>query len=431
MKKHHVILTDSQVEHLEHILDDSKTSQTVKIRCNILLNLNENNHTPTTEQQAAIKSGANISTVGNVLRLYSNGGIDAVVNLKRKPNSDTARLILDDDLKQKIMSLFCEGPPRGHKEWTYRMLAKAASQKLGITVGYATIWRALAKEITAVHTYSVAGFPFRLSFETGIYLFRPIAHYELFNNNSVQATEPLFHIHLVNMKTVQIPECVYNETDKAVFSNGNKMCFVYRETNGAPATVLMTDKEFKEATLAVARNSDPALIRLNILRMYSMSVTPHETLIMHATVVEYKGKGYLFTGKSGTGKSTHSRLWAKHIRGARLFNDDQPVVRIHEDGTAWVYGTPWGGKTPVYINEVLPVGGIIILKQAPSNQIRRARNLEAYSTLWSNIFNRFSMEQTDSLHNTINKLIGSAPVWHLDCLPNKDAAILCCKTVTE
>ena len=162
-----------------------------------------------------------------------------------------------------------------------------------------------------------------------------------------------------------------------------------------------------------------------------MCVTPKDTLILHAAVVEYNGKGYLFMGNSGTGKSTHSRLWTKHISGARVINDDQPVIRIHPDGTSWVYGTPWGGKKPVYCNVKLPIGGIIQLEQAPSNEIRQEKRLEAYSHLWDALFNRYSMEQTDILHNTITKLMSSVTIWHLNCLPNKEAAILCCKTVTK
>ena len=62
-------------------------------------------------------------------------------------------------------------------------------------------------------------------------------------------------------------------------------------------------------------------------------------------------------GKSGTGKSTHSRLWLENVPGATLLNDDNPIVRLTLVG-AIVYGSPWSGKTPCYKNESAPLAGV-------------------------------------------------------------------------
>ena len=139
----------------------------------------------------------------------------------------------------------------------------------------------------------------------------------------------------------------------------------------------------------------------------------------------------MFLGPSGTGKSTHARLWLQHIEGTELLNDDNPVVRIADDGTAVVYGSPWSGKTPCYRNVSCPLGGIVMLSQAPYNKIRRLGGIEAYVALMESISGkRWDERIADGLHETENTLASTVAVWHLACLPDQAAAELCNKTVT-
>ena len=89
----------------------------------------------------------------------------------------------------------------------------------------------------------------------------------------------------------------------------------------------------------------------------------------------------MFLGHSGTGKSTHSSLWLKYIQGTALVNDDNPVVRVLEDGEVRVYGSPWSGKTPCYRNVSYPVGAIVKLDQAPYNEIQPLKGIRAYAAV--------------------------------------------------
>ena len=162
-----------------------------------------------------------------------------------------------------------------------------------------------------------------------------------------------------------------------------------------------------------------------VMVMYALSTADKATALFHAAAVSLDGHGYMFLGKSGTGKSTHAGLWVKHIEGAVLINDDNPVVRI-TDGQAVVYGSPWSGKTPCYRNVSYPLGGIVLLSQAPYNQIQRLSGLEAYMTLMSSISGqRWNEGIADGLHQTENELASNMPIWHLECLPDKAAAELC------
>ena len=138
----------------------------------------------------------------------------------------------------------------------------------------------------------------------------------------------------------------------------------------------------------------------------------------------------MFLGPSGTGKSTHTRLWLRYIDGSRLLNDDNPVVRIEADGEAEVYGSPWSGKTPCYVNEHYPLGAIVRLRQAPHNAIRQMSPIEAYATMASSVSGkRWEKNIADGLHRTLNSLTATASMWHMDCLPDEAAAKMTSSTI--
>ena len=185
------------------------------------------------------------------------------------------------------------------------------------------------------------------------------------------------------------------------------------------------------ASLSVRSHTDFALNNA-LMVLYAMSTARLGTALFHAAAIGFEGRGYLFLGRSGTGKSTHARLWLRHIPGSELVNDDNPVVRVFPDGTVWVYGSPWSGKTPCYRNVELPVGGFVQLEQAKCNEISRLDGIVAYAALVPGISGkRWDRVLADGLHETENALVMRVPVWHLKCLPDEDAARLCAETVSK
>ncbi|MBQ7192484.1 MAG: hypothetical protein IJS00_06415 [Paludibacteraceae bacterium] len=168
---------------------------------------------------------------------------------------------------------------------------------------------------------------------------------------------------------------------------------------------------------------------------YAFSTVQYHTLEMHAAVVVKDDRGYLFLGKSGTGKSTHARQWLKAFSDAWLLNDDNPILRLQEeDGkpVLRVYGSPWSGKTPCYINRQAVVGGIVKLDQAPHNEAQPLRLPEAYAYMLSSASGlKIDPVAMDALYDTISQMITLQPLYHLDCLPDTDAAQVCFKAVKQ
>lgn len=184
---------------------------------------------------------------------------------------------------------------------------------------------------------------------------------------------------------------------------------------------LVCRPDYGEGRLIMTGKHEKMVIDNALMVLYAMSTAGQETVLFHAAAVSYEGKGYLFLGKSGTGKSTHARLWLEHIEDTELVNDDNPVVR-----GGLVYGSPWSGKTPCYRNVSYPLGGIVSLSQAPYNKIRRLGVIEAYTDLMASISGqRWDSRIADGLHETENRLVMSVPIWHLECLPDEEAARVC------
>jgi hypothetical protein len=192
-------------------------------------------------------------------------------------------------------------------------------------------------------------------------------------------------------------------------------------------STLVSSTDYKEGQIQV---KDDWVFGVNnaIMVMYAMATSNSRTALFHSSVVSYQGRAYMFLGHSGTGKSTHSQLWLKHIEGTELVNDDNPVVRILDNNEVRVYGSPWSGKTPCYRNVSYPIGAIVKLSQAPHNQIERLKGIKAYAAVMPSISGkRWDKKLAEGLHETENLLAQLVAIWHLDCLPDEGAAQLCCK----
>ena len=197
---------------------------------------------------------------------------------------------------------------------------------------------------------------------------------------------------------------------------------------GKRSAVLISSKDYRQARLSLEEYPQFG-VNNALMVMYALATANKRTALFHSSVVSYQGRGYMFLGHSGTGKSTHSSLWLKYIEGTELVNDDNPVVRVLENNEVRVYGSPWSGKTPCYRNVSYPVGAIVKLSQAPFNKIEPLKGIKAYAVVVPSISGkRWDKDLAEGLHETENLIAQHARVWHLDCLPDEAAAQLCCKT---
>lgn len=203
-----------------------------------------------------------------------------------------------------------------------------------------------------------------------------------------------------------------------------------------PICWLQCTNDFSRCIAALPNTTDIQVrsfgIQNSLMIAYAFAGASFGTLLLHASVIRNAGKGFMFLGKSGTGKSTHTRLWKEYIPGSDLMNDDNPVVRIWPDGKTIVYGSPWSGKTPCYRNIEAPAGAFVRLEQKPENHIVRESPLYAFADLLpSASMMKWDKRIYNNITDTVTQIISSIPVYKLGCLPDAEAARLCYRTICK
>ena len=284
-------------------------------------------------------------------------------------------------------------------------------------------------------SYRVAGHVFSLRLDEGDKLWSALGNYDPFAFEGDD--ERIFTLGLVpnvdfsSKKELYVssPEEVEQRIDIYTLDDG--YLFEMAPFGNVPVCGwLKVSEDFSEGRLMVSKDRR-FCVNNALMLMYAFRTATMGTMEIHASVTVKDGKGFLFLGKSGTGKSTHSRLWLKNIPETHLLNDDNPIVRI-VDGKARVYGSPWSGKTPCYRNEDYPAGAFVRINRAPYDAIHRMSLPEAFASLSSSTSGLRAIRSIgDGLFATISAVAQSVPCYVLDCLPDDEAAIVCSNEVLK
>jgi hypothetical protein len=131
------------------------------------------------------------------------------------------------------------------------------------------------------------------------------------------------------------------------------------------------EKALREAALegnAAVLYPDSYLETLAVYRKIAVRMPEYDTWLMHGSAVAVGEEAFLFTAASGTGKTTHTRLWLEQIPGAYVVNGDKPLLRLR-DGFCEVCGTPWSGKENMNRNVIVPLRAICFLNRGAETQI--------------------------------------------------------------
>ena len=161
--------------------------------------------------------------------------------------------------------------------------------------------------------------------------------------------------------------------------------------------------------------SDSYLEELAVYRKIAEQMISYDTILFHGSVVAVDDVGYLFTAKSGTGKSTHTRLWRVYFGDrAVMVNDDKPLLHISDSGVI-AYGTPYNGKHRLGSNISVPLKAICILTRAADNHIEPITREQAYTMLLQQVYrpaDALKMMQTLSL---VDRLADNVKLYRLGC----------------
>ncbi len=209
--------------------------------------------------------------------------------------------------------------------------------------------------------------------------------------------------------------------------------YIIRDIFNRDCSLLICNQDFSVCRCALNGDWVMRSFGLNdaLMLIYAFAGSFLQTMLIHASCIRLNGKGYPFIAASGTGKSTHSSLWMKHIEGAELMNDDNPIIRLI-DGTAYIYGSPWSGKTPCYRNVKALLGAVTRIERASQNSIERLSPVQAFaSCLPACSSMKWDVVIYDNLCNAITRIIETTPVYTMHCLPDEEAARIGHQTITS
>ena len=204
--------------------------------------------------------------------------------------------------------------------------------------------------------------------------------------------------------------------------------------DGEPSHTVRVTPEMilREKQSATGEVSDGYCESLAAYREISRYLARHDALLLHSAVIEVNGRAIAFSARSGTGKSTHIRLW-KRVLGdrVRIVNGDKPIIRFRNDGTPIAYGTPWAGKEGWQRNVGVPLQSIVILRRGETDRILPLSKEEAALELLGQILIGETEGEAAASMEMLDRLIASVDLRVLYCTPTEEAARVACRALLE
>lgn len=289
------------------------------------------------------------------------------------------------------------------------------------------------------HHFCVADLPLTITFVGYEHGERLLPSFKPFRSAQEYADEQLFSL-IVDDHIRPVPKAERKRIRDFDTGNGVTIVdklndggyqFIIRNINGANCCLLIADKEFRSCRCALNGNWLMRSFGLNnaIMLIYAFAGAYRGTVLMHASVVRQYGYGYAFIAKSGTGKSTQVSNWLKYLPDCDLMNDDNPVVRVIGN-ECFIYGSPWSGKTPCYRNIKAPLGAVTRIDRASANSVEQLEPIEAFASLLPSVS---SMKWDETIYekicHTLSKIIEHTGIYILHCLPDRNSAEICNKTI--
>ena len=223
---------------------------------------------------------------------------------------------------------------------------------------------------------------------------------------------------------------------ESIHNSVQELCRDYR-TAGKPDFTVQTalsdltyeqersDREAKAEGRNAVKWSSDYLEELAVYRKIAEKMPEHDTFLFHGSCVAVDDAGYLFTARSGTGKSTHVWLWREMLGNrAVMVNDDKPLIHVPEEGSAVVFGTPWDGKHRLSSNICVPLRAVCLLERASENQIVPVVAQEAFPMLIQQTYRPADPAAMVRTMKLIDRLCQAVKLYRLRCNMDISAAEL-------
>lgn len=228
----------------------------------------------------------------------------------------------------------------------------------------------------------------------------------------------------------------------AIYDSSREYCKEYLSEQNPNFSVMITCEDLlrereKAAKTDIAegkpvRNVSDAQLELTaIQRKIARELFAYDTILFHGSVVAVDGVAYLFTAKSGTGKSTHTRLWRAMLgERAVMVNDDKPFLRVTDDGVV-ACGSPWNGKHRLGVDIQVPLKAICILERGQENKIVRIEPQEGLHMLLQQSNRPNDAKMMGTYLGMIDTIAKCVPLFRMRCNMDPEAAVMAYHAMAE
>ncbi len=197
----------------------------------------------------------------------------------------------------------------------------------------------------------------------------------------------------------------------------DKYCFYWLsvdQTSPADLIAEVTEEEMEEERSRSQGFSEGYIENICLYRSICRQLPKWNRMLMHCSVLQYADSGYAFLGRSGTGKSTHTRLWLQNLTPTRVINGDKPILE-YRDGEFIAYGTPWMGKEAWGCKASVALEGLCFLEQAKVNAVRKLTPQEVSARLFLQILIPADEECAALTLELADKIVTEVPCYLLQC----------------
>ncbi|MCR5449048.1 MAG: hypothetical protein K6F23_06580 [Solobacterium sp.] len=214
----------------------------------------------------------------------------------------------------------------------------------------------------------------------------------------------------------------------SLYDDVHEYCKDYRAESDPDLSVVIDEADIEYERIRSTEDDpvrtyfDEYLEKLAVYRKIAEIMPEYDTVLFHGSAVSVDGCAYLFTAKSGTGKSTHARLWREMLgEKAVMVNDDKPLIRVADD-QAVVYGTPWNGKHRLGNNIAVPLKAVCVLQRGTENHIEQISSAEAWPHIMQQTYRPADLSAMTKTMVLLDRLTKCVSFYRLSCNMDPEAA---------
>lgn len=191
----------------------------------------------------------------------------------------------------------------------------------------------------------------------------------------------------------------------------------------------LSAEEDKREGREIREFSNEYLETLACLRKLADCLVDYNVLLLHGSAISFEGNGVIFSADSGTGKSTHTRLWREVFDDkVTVVNDDKPFVKVSNEGVQ-VFGSPWDGKHHLSNNICVPLKALCLLNRGNQDASYKGQYPDFYYRFINNVYIPEDTTKAQIALKVADEMIRKVETYHLYCTMQKSAAEVSCSSI--